>query len=181
MPRRDAVCKALVTSSGLSTLLNFPQSTWAARGAAELDFEFYIRDLLGGNPPQGNIAPSRLVPAGPPRTLQEPVLSLVLNDDCSSRCIPCWALIQLLLQQSQSESAIESVIQQRMSSYRSRASRSFYAAAPWKEDYVSDQYYFDLTAYACEYIKWCVCGAAFASREFLTTTPLRCDSLAYSC
>jgi hypothetical protein len=118
------------------------QDALAAKGAAEYDLEYYMRDLLGGNAREGNVMPSTALPVVPPRTLNGPLLPLLLNDDCSSTCIPT----QILLQQLKSDD--ESLVTKRVKDYREKVSRSFAARAPWKEENVTDQYYFDLTSYA---------------------------------
>ena len=127
-----------------------PASAATAKGAAELDFEFYLRDLKGGNKRGGTIEPSTPPIVSPPRNLQGPLLPLLLNDDCSPACIPVQALIQQI-QQSRpggDERTIAQDIQNRVQSLRERSTRSFFARTPWKEETVQDQYYFDITAYA---------------------------------
>ena len=48
--RRDLLrCGGLLAIVGSSVLFLPTELASAARGAAELDFEFYMRDLLGGN------------------------------------------------------------------------------------------------------------------------------------
>jgi hypothetical protein len=118
------------------------QDAHAAKGAAEYDLEYYMRDLLGGNAREGNVMPSKAPPVAPPRTLNGPLLPLLLNDDCSSTCIPTQVLLQQL------KNYDESLVTKRVKDYREKVSRSFAARAPWKEEHVTDQYYFDLTSYA---------------------------------
>ena len=117
------------------------QDAVAAKGAAEYDLEYYMRDLFGGNAREGNVLPSKPPPVSPPRTLQGPLLPLLLQDDCDPTCTPT----QALLQQIQGDA---SRITTRMQDYRAKASRSFAARAPWNEEHVTDQYYFDVTSYA---------------------------------
>jgi hypothetical protein len=112
----------------------------AARGAAELDLEYYMRDLLGGNAKEGNVLSSPLPTAAPPRTLQNPLLSLLLNDDCTPACVPVEAL-QMFLDPNTN-------LSEKCKDYRSRVSRSFATRSPWQLEHVTDQYYFDLTSYA---------------------------------
>ena len=122
-------------------------STWlvgldnaqATRGAAELDFEFYMRDLLGGNAKEGNVLSSPLPKAQPSRTLRGPLLPLLLNDDCTSACIPVRALLDVVPNGN---------VVNKVQEYRSRVSRSFATRAPWACEHVTDQYFFDLTSYA---------------------------------
>jgi hypothetical protein len=134
----------------LAPILLHPYPVQAARGAAELDLEYYARDLFGGNKKEGNVDASRGPRLPPPRTLKEPLLSLLLSEDAS--CIPKQVLIdfqrQSLIERGNKDS-IERAIQERSSDYRSKVARSFYSRTPWTaEATLSDQYYFDLTAYA---------------------------------
>lgn len=125
-------------------------STWnvashdalAAKGAAEYDLEYYMRDLIGGNAKEGNVQASKAPPAPPPRTLGGPLLPLLLNDDCSPSCIPTQALLQ------ESNNIDASLIMNKMNEYRDKAARSFATRSPWKDAHVTDQYYFDVTSYA---------------------------------
>lgn len=128
-------------SASLWSLLPL-QDALAAKGAAEYDLEFYMRDLIGGNAKEGNVQASKAPPAPQPRTLTPPLLPLLLNDDCSPECMPA----QVLLQQLKSTDA--SLVTNKMIEYRDKASRSFAARAPWKDSHVTDQYYFDVTSYA---------------------------------
>jgi hypothetical protein len=126
-----------------------PQPAFAARGAAELDFEFYMRDLFGGNKKEGNIQASASRVILPPRRLEGPLLPLLLDDKCSPACIPTQALIQQIKQRDGGdERVLAEDIQSRVQAYRDKTARSFSSRAPWNEEHVSDQYYFDLTAYA---------------------------------
>jgi hypothetical protein len=127
-----------------------PQPAFAAQGAAELDFEFYMRDLFGGNKKEGNIQASASRVILPPRRLEGPLLPLLLDDKCSPACIPTQALIQQIKQRDGGgdERVIAEDIQSIVQLYRDKTARSFSSRAPWNEEHVSDQYYFDLTAYA---------------------------------
>jgi hypothetical protein len=120
-----------------------PQPSFARQGAAEYDFEYYLRDLWMGNPVQGTESASTPPPLPPPRVLTGPLLPLLLNDDCSSDCVPVRVLKTFFNNQNEFVR-----FQTKFQAYRSNASRSFAARAPWKEPTVNDQYYFDLTAYA---------------------------------
>jgi len=115
----------------LSSTLLFPSSAYAARGAAELDLEFYVRDLVGGNSKQGNVEASKPPPAPKPRRLQLPP---ILDDSCSTMC---WASSLLGKDMSQEVVAL-----------REKVIPSFQARAPYIQASVNDQYYFDVTAYA---------------------------------
>jgi hypothetical protein len=126
----------------------------AARGAAELDFEFYMRDLIGGNRKEGNIQPSNLPPVPPPRQITDPLRDLILNDACSADCLSILALIETVLVSNENSYDVEDPryierdIQQRITSYRERARRGFYAREPWQAEKLTDQYFFDFTSYA---------------------------------
>jgi hypothetical protein len=138
-------------TTGLLVVSGIPSQAQAARGAAELDFEYYIRSAVSGNKREGNVLPSLSPTPALPRTLKEPLLSLLLNDDCSASCVPIATLVQTILQSrsnTQDSNEIERNIQQRLRAYREKARKSFYAKAPWENALVSDQYYFDLTSYA---------------------------------
>ena len=159
LPSLDAiaVCRRHVISncaliSGGAALIVQPPSADAARGAAELDLEYYMRYLVGGNKKEGNVLPSNMPPMPPPRELKDPLRSLLLNDSCSQDCLTTLALIEEIRFASagpeEDPRLLERDIQKSMKSYRDKAKNSFYAKAPWKEEKVSDQYYFDLTAYA---------------------------------
>lgn len=143
----DRLSKILVAGACWTTAAS-PAN--AARGAAELDLEFYLRDAFGGNLKQGTVGASAPPPLPPPRSLQEPLLSLLLNDECSLSCIPCKALAQQLQKGNKSPvDRIEADIQRRVAYYRDGpASRSFGKRAMWQIGHVSDQYYFDLTSYS---------------------------------
>lgn len=126
-----------------------------ARGAAELDFEYYMRDLVGGNQREGTVQASTPPPVPPPRILQGLLVPVLLNNDCSPSCIPVQALIQQLQKTSAiktSKSASEAIIAQEIQAsvvaIREKTYKSFYAKTPWQKEDVSDQYYFDFTAYA---------------------------------
>ena len=56
--------------------------------------------------------------------------------------------IQKKQKTNKSKAHIEKEIQEHVFSIRQGARQSFYARAPWQEEHVTDQYYFDLTAYS---------------------------------
>jgi hypothetical protein len=155
IPARRQVVQSLL---GFGTAAMGPgDAAQAARGAAELDLEYYWRDLWGSNHERlGNVGPSPPPAMPAPRTLRDPLRALLLNDACSKDCLPTRVLMDLLSQKKKNsdtrvpdrEDAWEATIQQSVEQYRQRASRSFYRRAAWQEAHVSDQYYFDLTAYA---------------------------------
>lgn len=142
---------ALIAASSVTMGAFAPplENAQAARGAAELDFEYYMRDLLGGNKKEGNVLPSAAPDVPPPRILQQPLLNALLNDDFSPSCIPVQTLVQTVEQRTGRKRAdIVAEIQEKADSLRDKASRSFYTRAPWQTPTVSDQYYMDLSAYA---------------------------------
>ena len=133
-----------------ATILPPTEPASAARGAAELDLEFYVRDLVGGNKKEGNILPSAPPNVNPPRTLEGPLIPFLLNEDCTASCVPTRSLMEVLAQTTNpsTPTSLEQSIRDKVATYREKASRSFALQKPWKEDRVSDQYYFDLTSYA---------------------------------
>jgi hypothetical protein len=133
---------------GGSLALN-PNPASAARGAAELDFEFYVRDLIGGNKKEGNIQASAVLTVGPPRTLSGRLLPVLLDEKCSPNCAPSRALIEQVQQRTGLDpSIIAQDVERRVQDLRERSSRSFRIRAPWVDEGVADQYYFDFTSYA---------------------------------
>jgi hypothetical protein len=146
MTRRQLVETGLLVGG---TLTLSPSPSWAAKGAAELDFEFYMRDLVGGNKKEGNIQAAVPTVVSPPRTLTGKLLPILLDERCSTNCIPCQALVQQIQQRTgQDEKSIAADIERRVQDLRERSSRSFRTRALWKDETVTDQYYFDFTSYA---------------------------------
>lgn len=153
-----AAVTTTVTAAGISavgSLFILPaKPALAARGAAELDFEYYMRDLVGGNKREGTILPSKAPPVPPPRTLNGPLISLLLDKGCSPNCVPVQALIEQIRQRPQQDRgsddpvALANDIQRRVETIREKTKRSFALKAPWRTEDVTDQYYFDFTAYA---------------------------------
>ena len=110
----------------------------AVQGAAEYDIEYMIRDILGGNPKEGIVKPSSAPAVSPPRTLQGPLLDVLLDDPLSSSA-PILSL----------QGTLQSVnLQSKVRYYRMKTSQSFSSRYQWLHESVADQYYFDLTAYA---------------------------------
>jgi hypothetical protein len=150
--RRQLIRDGVVLSSG-GVLVVRPTASEAARGAAELDLEYYLRDLVGGNSKGGNVLPSKSPPLPPPRKLTDPLRNLLLNDACTVDCLSTLALVEVVLRSSppgppEDPRQLEKDIEKSVKAYREKAKRSFYSRAPWNEESVSDQYYFDLTSYA---------------------------------
>lgn len=104
--------------------------------------EYYIRDLLGGNKKEGNVLPSKPPEMPAPRQINGPLLPLLLDSIYTPSCIPVQAL-QISKGASASKSFAASAIE-----YRNRSTRSFATRAQWEKEDISDQYYFDLSAYA---------------------------------
>lgn len=151
--RRQLLTKIGGTATASAWSWLAPQdSAHAARGAAELDLEYYARSLMSGNKKEGSVLPSTPPPVPSPRVLQGPLLPLLLNKECSPSCIPIQALIQQIQTQSKGSNRdviiIARDIQERVDEIRDRTRRSFAAKAKWNQEEVSDQYYFDFTAYA---------------------------------
>lgn len=118
----------------------FPLSANAVKGAAELDFEFYMRDLFMGNKPEGNLPVSKAPPATPPRTLQQPLLQLLLDDELRFS-LPIQVLAQV------TKVPIDTLREQ-VYEYRMKVAPAFKASRPWLKESMSDEYYFDLSCYA---------------------------------
>lgn len=112
-----------------------------AKGAAEYDFEYYLRDLTKGNKKEGNLPASAAPTAPPARPLVGPLAPLLLNDSLDLGCAPIRAL------QSVSGKSVAD-INEAIHVYREKAAPAFYAKTPWRAESVADQYYFDLTSYA---------------------------------
>ncbi len=121
-------------------LAGFPSGANAAKGAAEYDLEFYMRDLFMGNKKEGNLPVSNAPPAAPPRTLREPLLPLLLDDELQSS-IPVQELARI------TKIPIGTLAEQ-VTAYRMKVAPAFQASHPWQKESVSDEYYFDLTCYA---------------------------------
>ena len=134
-----------------------PANAARAKGAAELDLEYYMRDLVKGNKKEGSVLPSKNgPPVPPPRTLKGPLIHMLLNKECTADCISVAALVELIQEQEAakgggavtSKENIAKDIQLRVDAIRERTKRSFFTKAPWSEEEVTDQYYFDFTIYA---------------------------------
>ncbi|GKY92483.1 hypothetical protein MPSEU_000218700 [Mayamaea pseudoterrestris] len=152
--RAIAFSIAALTTMQLVVALTFallpPSPSLAVRGAAELDLEYYARDLFGGNRREGNVETSRGPPMPPPRNIEEPLRSMLLTEDAS--CIPKNVLVTMLARSKASSLEtrfdMERLVQDRFVDVRSKSAKAFYARAPYAAETLSDQYYFDLSAYA---------------------------------
>lgn len=120
----------------------------AAKGAFELDSEYYLRDLFGGNKKEGNVLPSKPPAMLPPRSLRGPLIPLLLDQDYASSCIPVQALAQELSKSNTLDAATVKTIAASAMDYRSKSSRSFATRAQWDKEDILDEYYFDLSSYA---------------------------------
>ena len=105
---------------------------------------------MGGNRREGTVDASPQPLLGPPRELSPIWSSVLLNSDCSKECLATTLLIQQIQkrQPNTSTNTLEVTIQQQVQSIRSKAANSFSKKSPWKEEILSDEHYFDLTAYA---------------------------------
>ncbi len=93
-----------------------------------------------GNKPEGNLPASNGPPLPPPRTLQGPLLPLLLDDELQT-CITIQELSRIT-------KIPIATLSEEIKSFRSKVQPAFGARYPWKEEVVSDEYYFDLTCYS---------------------------------
>jgi len=138
--RRSFLSSMLAPSAVLGLATSSPSPAWAAKGAAEYDLEYYMRDLFMGNKPEGNLPASNAPPPHPPRELRGQLLPLLLDDDLQS-CITIQELAKI------TNIPIASLSEQ-IGIFRSKVQAAFKVTHPWKEESVRDEYYFDLTCYA---------------------------------
>jgi hypothetical protein len=146
LSRRRSFIKSIVTSSCATaiTMLSHQKQAIAAtkaKGAAEYDFEFYMRDLFQGNTKQGNILPSQPPPSPPSRTLSLSFIRPILNDSCDEKCLAIRELSSLVNVSPQE-------ISNKIITFREKVSKVYQTKAPWKVESIGDEYYFDLTCYA---------------------------------
>jgi hypothetical protein len=149
---RRSICAAMLVATMCSS---WGQPAGAAvkgaKGAAEYDIEYYLRDLVKGNTREGNLPASTGPPVLPPRMLQkDKALPFLLDDALSTNCSPMRALVQFAAATSNpaSQTTDASIIREKIQSLRSKSSRAFSTRAPWTDESVTDEYYFDVTAYA---------------------------------
>lgn len=113
----------------------------AAKGAAEYDLEFYMRNLIqGNNPREGNIQATLPPPSSPPRTLLV-LVEGILNNQLNSNCIALRTLSQI------TQVPVED-ISDKIRIFRQKVAPAFAVRAKWLQESVTDEYYFDLTCYA---------------------------------
>ena len=81
--RRSFLAATAASLAATVTLVTPPVQAAQPRvkGAAEYDLEYYMRDLVKGNTKEGNLAASAPPPAPPSRTLQGPLLPLLLDNE----------------------------------------------------------------------------------------------------
>ncbi len=123
-----------------------------AKGAAEYDFDFYVRDLFLGNKKEGNILPSQPPPTPKPRQMS-PLLRKIVNESGDGSCIAVKELAKLFQDDSSSDGGgivlvTPDMISNKIVSFRDKVSKSFQTKEPWEEQSMLDEYYFDLTCYA---------------------------------
>jgi hypothetical protein len=111
-----------------------------AKGAAEYDLEFYLRDLVQGNKKEGNLNASVAPESSPSRKLDS-FVQTIINDDLNEKCIAIRTLSSLTnVPVINITSGIKEI--------RDKVSKAFYSKAPWNDETMIDEYYFDLTAYS---------------------------------
>jgi len=110
------------------------------KGAAEYDFEYYMRDLFKGNTKEGNVLPSQ-PPTPPPSRKMSPFIRNILDENGSERCITVRQLSKLT-------SVDTNTISSKILSFREKALKAFQVKEPWDEESVQDEYFFDLSCYS---------------------------------
>ena len=127
-----------------------------AKGAAEYDLEFYVRNLIqGNNDREGNIQASAPPPSLPSRSLvnananvnsstnanADAFIKSIINDELDANCIAIRTL-------SQVTSLPAAEISQQIITFRGKVEKTFATRLQWQKESVVDEYYFDLTAYS---------------------------------
>ena len=135
-----------------------------AKGAAEYDLEFYVRNLIqGNNDREGNIQASAPPPSLPSRSLvnanananananvnsstnananADAFIKSIINDELDANCIAIRTL-------SQVTSLPAADISQQIIAFRGKVEKTFATRLQWQKESVVDEYYFDLTAYS---------------------------------
>mmetsp|Transcript_4139 Transcript_4139/g.6100 ORF Transcript_4139/g.6100 Transcript_4139/m.6100 type:complete len:491 (-) Transcript_4139:87-1559(-) len=134
----------LITSPSAALAKDDAPSPKAPRikGAAEYDLEFYMRDLVKGNKKEGNLpASSRPTSLTRPSRTLAPFVQSILNDALDDNCIAIRTLSSIT-------GVSSSDISREIQTTREKVSPSFNVNNPWKNESVSDEYYFDVTSYA---------------------------------
>lgn len=112
-----------------------------------------------GNKPEGNLPASNAPALPPPRTLQGPLLPLLLDDELQS-CIPVKEL-------SKSTGVSVEVISSQVKELRSKVQPAFSSRYPWKAESVSDEYFFDCTAYSLWKVASILIAQDYVKRDML--------------
>jgi len=123
-----------------------------AKGAAEYDLEFYVRNLIqGNNDREGNIQASAPPPSLPSRSLvnananansnADGFIKSIINDELDANCIAIRTL-------SQVTSLPAAEISKQIITFRGKVEKTFATRLQWQKESVVDEYYFDLTAYS---------------------------------
>jgi len=115
------------------------------KGAAEYDFEFYMRDLVQGNNKEGNIVQSKAPPLPPPRKMTSFVRNII-NDSVDESCITVSLLYKIISQQQKGVSIED--ISTKIINFRQKVYKVFQSKEPWDNESIQDEYYFDLSCYA---------------------------------
>jgi hypothetical protein len=145
---RRTILSVLQLPLFLTVLTNQPEPSNAAKakGAAEYDLEFYVRNLIkGNNDKEGNIQASAPPPLPASRTLaykaDSSFIESIINDDLSNDCIALRTLSKIT-------GVPVREIAEMVKDYRTKFSKSFGTRAKWQQELIVDEYYFDLTCYA---------------------------------
>lgn len=104
----------------------------------EMSYVYHLNRM--GNKKEGNLPVSNSPPPPPPRTLQGPLLPLLLDDELQS-CIPIQELAHITKNPT-------TALSEQIKSFRTKVQPAFESRHPWKEELVRDEYYFDLTCYS---------------------------------
>jgi hypothetical protein len=157
-PRRSFLKQSITNYLSLITLLTqnpyqanaAPSSNVNVKGAAEYDFEYYMRTLMSGNKKEGSIQPSQPPPTPPPRHMSSFIRNIVNESFDGTSCITVSQLSQLLKNSSTAAStSVSSLdISNKMISFRNKVANVYKTKQPWEEESIQDEYYFDLTCYA---------------------------------
>lgn len=144
--------RLLVQTASFVPSLSHPIVAHAARGAAELDAEYYLKSIVGGNKPEGSVAAGQGPPVPPPRTLRDPLLRLLLNEHYNVNCLTILALVETARLAGPKGPGpdprqLESEVERSIRSYQGKVSNAFYQRAAWQTPSITDQYFFDMSCY----------------------------------